>query len=98
MHSAPPPGCGCEVGARQEGLGQQWVYYGAAAQAVLTGSAVKVRAKTMVGWGPAQGSNWQGRGQRVLCGGAWALEFNIPRYPQTQEAAWKNITQRSSMN
>ena len=31
----------------------------------------------MVGWRLAQGSNWQARGQGVLCGSAWALEFPI---------------------
>ena len=32
-------------------------------------------SKTMFGWKFMQGSNFQVRGQGVLCGGAWRLEF-----------------------
>ena len=32
-------------------------------------------SKTMVSWKFAQGSNCQARGQGVLCGGAWGLNF-----------------------
>ena len=36
-------------------------------------------SKAMVAWKLVQGSNCQVRGQGVLCGGAWGLEFLIRR-------------------
>lgn len=53
--AAPPPGCGCDFCAGPEVLVYLWAYYGAAAQAVFTFTALNVRANTMVAWKLTQG-------------------------------------------